>query len=98
MTDKEKIEQASLEFRQNSSDTEFPLLTQLINSVHREVRDGFKAGIQWRDQNPSPKVLAVLDYCEPHLDKMWAAAIVGILLNCDFRNAKEHLKAWKDKR
>lgn len=40
----------------------------------------------------------ILDYCEPHLDEMWAANIVGILLDCDFRNAKEHLAAWKDKR
>jgi hypothetical protein len=35
---------------------------------------------------------AVIEYCEPHLDQMWAARIVGILLGCDFGDAKENLK------
>jgi hypothetical protein len=33
---------------------------------------------------------AVIEYCYDHLDKMWAAKVVSILLGCDFRNAKEH--------
>lgn len=33
---------------------------------------------------------AVVEYCYDHLDKMWAANITGILLGCDFRDAKEH--------
>jgi hypothetical protein len=33
---------------------------------------------------------AVVEYCYDHLDKMWAAKITGILLGCDFRDAKEH--------
>lgn len=33
---------------------------------------------------------AVIEYCYDHLDKMWAAKITGILLGCDFRDAKEH--------
>lgn len=36
----------------------------------------------------------VLTYCEPHLDKMWAAKIVGILLGCDFRDSKDHLEMY----
>lgn len=36
------------------------------------------------------KKKAVIDYCYDHLEKMWAARIVGILLGCDFRDAKEH--------
>jgi hypothetical protein len=39
----------------------------------------------------------VLDYCEPHLDQMWAAYIVGLLLKCDFRNAKEELEKYNKK-
>jgi len=35
------------------------------------------------------KKLEVIQYCYPHLEKMWAAKIVGILLDCDFRDAKE---------
>lgn len=37
------------------------------------------------------KIKAVIQYCEPHLDNMWAARIVGTLLGCDFRDAKEAL-------
>ena len=36
------------------------------------------------------KKKAVVRYCYDHLDKMWAANITGILLGCDFRDAKEH--------
>lgn len=36
----------------------------------------------------------VLKYCEPHLDKMWAASIVGTLLGCDFRDSKDHLEKY----
>lgn len=38
------------------------------------------------------KLMEVLAYCEPHTDLMWAAAIVGIILDCDFRYSKEELK------
>lgn len=34
----------------------------------------------------------VLRYCEPHLDKMWAAAVVGGLLDCDFRDADKAIR------
>lgn len=33
---------------------------------------------------------AVLEYCYDNLAKMWAAKVAGILLGCDFRDAKEH--------
>lgn len=33
---------------------------------------------------------AAIEYCYEHLDKMWAARIVGIMLGCSFRDAKEH--------
>lgn len=34
----------------------------------------------------------ILTYCKPHIDKMWAASIVGILLDCDFKDAHNALK------
>lgn len=40
------------------------------------------------------KTKAVVEYCEPNLDKMWAARVVGILLGCDFRDAKDHLEGF----
>lgn len=33
---------------------------------------------------------AVIEYCYDHLETMWAARITGILLGCDFRDAKDH--------
>lgn len=37
----------------------------------------------------------ILSFCEPHMDEMWAATVVGIVLQCDFRRAKEELAALK---
>jgi len=34
----------------------------------------------------------ILKFCTPHLDQMWAARVVSILLDCDFRDAQEALK------
>jgi chemotaxis regulatin CheY-phosphate phosphatase CheZ len=33
-----------------------------------------------------------LKYCENHTDKMWAAMVISILLNIDFRDAKSAIK------
>lgn len=33
-----------------------------------------------------------LEYCYDHLDKMWAAKVTSILLDCDFRDAKTYAK------
>lgn len=40
------------------------------------------------------KIKEVLDYCEPHLEQMWAAKVSSILLSCDFRDAKQHKKKY----
>lgn len=37
----------------------------------------------------------VLKYCEPHLHLMWAATIIGIILNCDARDSKQELEKYK---
>lgn len=36
----------------------------------------------------------VLEYCEAYTDQMWAASIVSIILNCDFRDAKQKLNEY----
>ncbi len=41
------------------------------------------------------RIERVLQYCEPHLDQMWAASIVGTLLSGDFRDAKEWLNEYR---
>ena len=38
------------------------------------------------------KDLEIILYCRPHLDKMWAAKIVSIILDCDFRDCELELK------
>ena len=42
------------------------------------------------------KIKQILNYCEPHLDQMWAASIVGIVLDCDFRDSKAKLDEYKN--
>jgi hypothetical protein len=41
------------------------------------------------------KIDAVLKYCEGNTEIMWAATIVGILLNCEFRDAKAALAKYR---
>lgn len=50
MTDKEKIEQAA--------DKVFP--AEWMNYYFAK-REGFKVGAEWRDKNPSPEVLALIE-------------------------------------
>jgi hypothetical protein len=38
----------------------------------------------------------VLHYCYKHIDHMWAACVAGIILECEFRDAKLILKALYD--
>jgi len=40
--------------------------------------------------------IIALNYCEPHLEQMWAARIAGILLGCDFRDTKQKLAEVRD--
>lgn len=34
----------------------------------------------------------IVKYCEPNTEFMWAASIVGIALDCDFRDAKQKIQ------
>lgn len=36
----------------------------------------------------------ILNYCRPHIKQMWAATIVSIILNCEFRDAEAELKFY----
>lgn len=38
------------------------------------------------------KTLAIIEYCKPHREQMWAARILGILLDCDFRDVEHELQ------
>lgn len=40
----------------------------------------------------------VIRYCLPHVEMMWAASIIGILLDCDFRDAKQAAEAYLEAR
>ena len=39
----------------------------------------------------------VIRYCYPNSDIFWAAKIIGILLNCDFRDSLEEAKEYLQK-
>lgn len=38
----------------------------------------------------------VLDYCKDHHEYMWAAKIMGIILNCDFRESLDVYNLLKE--
>ncbi len=42
------------------------------------------------------RIKDVLHYCEPHIDQMWASVVVGMLLDCDFREAAHKLRVLRD--
>lgn len=42
------------------------------------------------------KTKAVIDYCYNHLEQMWAARVVSLLLGCDFRDAKLHADKFNE--
>ncbi len=60
-----------------------------------DMDEAFRAGIKWANSHPAPHIREVLEYCKPHLDQMWAATIVGMLLKCDFRDAKSKLADYE---
>lgn len=66
--------------------------------VHvREVLpdDGMlEAALQLNNAQMEVQIRQVLEYCNGHTTEMWAATIVGILLKCDFREARERLREY----
>ena len=38
------------------------------------------------------KLDSIEKYCKPHLKLMWAARIVGIIKDCDFRDCEREIK------
>lgn len=52
---------------------------------------------RWREEKgepvtPEQKLKLIIDYCAPHYGDMWAAVILGIILECDFRDVKSRLE------
>jgi len=38
----------------------------------------------------------ILNYCKGNMDFMWASTIVSIILDCDFRDAKQKMDALRE--
>jgi hypothetical protein len=78
------IKAAELEFQNISSGQ----MEDMAVHAFREGVEWVKSylGSQGKSQSDR-KVVSVLEYCKPHINQMWAATIVGILLDCDFREA-----------
>jgi hypothetical protein len=38
--------------------------------------------------------LLIVEYCLQHKEQMWAAAIMGIIFNCSFRESWEFAEHW----
>ena len=61
-------------------------LTSFVNSL--------KDLNQSEDLKYSIKIRKVVEYCYNKLEIMWAASVVGILLDCDFKDSKERAKEY----
>lgn len=44
--------------------------------------------------DPEVKLNKVLEYCHGHTNLMWASAIVGIVLDCEFRDSEHKLNEY----
>lgn len=40
------------------------------------------------------RIAEAVEYCHPFVHYMWAARTISILLNCDFRDAKEVAESY----
>lgn len=40
------------------------------------------------------QISELINYCLPHHEKMWAAKVLGIVFDCDFRDSKEAAEKW----
>lgn len=45
--------------------------------------------------NLTHREVDILEYCYPHYHQMWAATIMGIILGCDYREARQ---VWERER
>lgn len=55
-----------------------------------EMAAQFSTGLAHRDR----QVKEAVEYCMPYIDQMWASRVVGILIDCDFKDADEHGKKF----
>ena len=65
------------------------------SSDDMESWSGFCEGDDTEEKDRE-KIEEILKVCMPHLEYMWAAKIVGIILDCDFRYSKQELKKYWD--
>lgn len=66
----------------------------LKTDEHTATLDHIISTIIARGKRLEKREQAVLKYCNGHTQEMWAATIVGILLECDFRDATQKLQEY----
>lgn len=54
-----------------------------FNFTFKEVEGPWRKEVFHQDDS-----IEVIRYCLSHIEQMWAAKIIGILLRCDFRDSK----------
>ena len=63
-----------------------PIERLLIKSELETETIAFKLMMSFRDELDE-KLKEIQEYCEPHASQMWAARILGIITDKDFRDA-----------
>jgi hypothetical protein len=70
--------QWSSEFDERRAKPDMPQVTlTLLSEMRSEIR------------SLEEKLKKIVKYCEPHADSMWSASVIGIALDCDFRDSKQ---------
>lgn len=62
-----------------------------LHTINKEITH-----LKAENEKLKQKQLRVINYSKDKLDQMWAATVVSVLLDCDFRDAKEVVKKWED--
>lgn len=73
------------------------MIEQQLNHPCKQTCSGWKQGFERGQSSNDEKTNAILKVCEGNEQFMWSAKIISIILDCDFRDAKQELEKRKDK-
>lgn len=62
--------------------------------MKKELQGAYLAGKADALKEGRRRIVDVLKYCKPHTEMMWAASIIAIILDCEFRDSKEEIDLY----
>lgn len=68
------------------------MIEQQFNHPCKDTCSGWKQGFERGQNSNDEKTNAILKVCQGNEQYMWSAKIISIILDCDFRDAKQELE------